>query len=232
MKKYNKNQVINKKLETLIMEEIKRQVLKEEGEMEKMEDDFESVLKTMTSDLKSKTRDLEKMQNDEKEVKDALRKAPELAKVVGVKVEKSEGRKGKLNEVDAVFFVGLALALPRIAEIVADLIDKLSKKIGGGDKTKVAEFLRNNAEKLHHTYVKIVKIALLSLPSFRKADKQTQDKVAEVIFTLIIAGLAVYSGYSAVKAGLSTAGALEGAMAAIKSGEVSQFLSKQFASIA
>lgn len=232
MKKHNKNEMMNRKLESLIIEEIKRQMLKEEGELDKMEDDFESILKSMVTQIKSQESNLQKKQNDEKEIKTALKNAPDLAKVIDNKFNKSEGKRGKINEVDAVFFVGLALALPKLAEIAADITDKLSKKLGGGDKTKIGVFLRKNAHKLHHTYIQIVKLALFSIPSFRNADKETRQKVAEVVFTLIIAGLAVYSGYGAVKAGVSTLGALEGAMAAIKSGEVIQFLSKQFASLA
>jgi hypothetical protein len=223
---------MNQKLEDLILSEIKRQLMKEEGDVDKMENDFESVLKSMVGDLKSKTSDLEKLQNDKDEIKNALKKAPDLAKVVENKIKKSESKKKNINEVDAVFFVGLALALPKIAEITANLIDKLSKKLGGGDKTKIAEFLRTSAEKMHHVYVKIVKVALLVVPSFRNADNKTQEKVAEIVFTLIIAGLAVYSGFNAVKAGISTLGALEGAIAAIKSGEVIQFLSKEIAALA
>lgn len=232
MKKQTKNQMMNKKLESLIVEEIKKQMLKEEGELDKMENEFQSILKSIVPDLKSQESELQKKQGDEEQIKNALRKAPELAKVIDGKFKRQEAKKGKVNEVDAVFFVGLALALPKIAEISANIIEKLIKRLGGGDKSKIAEFLRTSADKLHHAYLKIVKIALLAVPAFRNADKNVQDKVAEVVFTLIIAGLAVYSGYSAVKAGVSTLGALEGAMAAIKSNEVMQFLSKQFASLA
>lgn len=227
-----KNSSMNKKLEDLILLEIKRQILKEEGESDKMENDFESILKSMVGDMKSKTSDLEKLQNDKEQIKMALRKAPDLAKVVEGKLKKSESKKKNINEVDTVFFLSLALALPKIAEITATLIEKLVKKLGGGDKSKIAEFLRTSAEKMHHVYVKIVRIALLAVPSFRNADNKTQEKVAEIVFTLIIAGLAVYSGFNAVKAGITTLGAMEGAIAAIKSGEVVQFLSKEIAALA
>jgi hypothetical protein len=221
---------INNKLEKFIFEEIQKRLMEEETDFSEMERIFQSELKNMVVDLSSKKSELEKKQNNKEEIKNALKNAPDLANAASNK--SNESKKDKINEVDAVFFVGLALALPKIAEIVANLINSLSKKLGGGDKTKIADFLRRNGNKLHHVYLKIVRIALLSVPSFRKSDRTTQDKVAEVVFTLIIAGLAVYSGYSAVKAGITTLGALEGAMAAIKSGEVVQFLSKQFASLA
>lgn len=227
-----KNNSMNKKLEDLILSEIKRQILKEEDEFDTMENDFEYILKSMVGDMKSKTSELEKLQNDKDQIKNALRKSPDLAKVVESKIKKSESKKNNINEVDTVFFIGLALALPKIAEITSNLIQKMIKKLGGGDKSKIAEFLRTNAEKLHHVYVKIVRIALLTVPSFRSADKKTQYRVAEIVFTLIIAGLAVYSGFNAIKAGITTLGALEGAIAAIKSGEVIQFLSKEIASLA
>ena len=60
---------MNKKLEDLILLEIKRQILKEEGESDKMENDFESILKSMVGDMKSKTSDLEKLQNDKEQIK-------------------------------------------------------------------------------------------------------------------------------------------------------------------
>ena len=227
-----KNSSINRKLEDFILSEIKRQILKEENQFDTIENDFESILKSMVGDMKAKTSDLEKLQNDKEQIKMALRKAPDLAKVVEGKIKRSESKKKNINEVDTVFFIGLALALPKIAEITATLIEKLVKKLGGGDKSKIAEFLRTSAEKMHHVYVKIVRVALLAVPSFRSSDNKTQQKVAEIVFTLIIAGLAVYSGYNAVKAGISTLGALEGAIAAIKSGEVVQFLSKEIAALA
>lgn len=226
MKNQNKNYV---KLKKFIFEEIERKLSEEMDDNSEMEQDFADALKDMAKNMNAEKSNLEKKQNDKEEVKTALKNAPDLAKVASNYT--SESKKKKINEVDAVFFVGLALALPKLAEIAADITDKLSKKLGGGDKTKIAEFLRTSAQKLHHTYIKIVKIALLAVPSFRKADTKIQNQVAEIIFTVIIAGLAVYSGYNAVKAGISTLGALEGAMAAVKSGEVAQFLSKQFASI-
>lgn len=226
MKNQNKNYV---KLKKFIFEEIERKLSEEMDDNSEMEQDFADALKDMAKNMNAEKSNLQKKQNDKEEVKTALKNAPDLAKVASNYT--SESKKKKINEVDAVFFVGLALALPKLAEIAADITDKLSKKLGGGDKTKIAEFLRTSAHKLHHTYIKIVKIALLAVPSFRKADTKIQNQVAEIIFTVIIAGLAVYSGYNAVKAGISTLGALEGAMAAVKSGEVAQFLSKQFASI-
>jgi len=219
-----------KNIKKFIREEIERRLIIENEDFSEMQSDFEEELKNMVRNFNAEKSKFEKSQNDKEEIKNALKNAPDLAKAASNYSNESKNK--KINEVDAIFFVGLALALPKIAEISANIIEKLIKRLGGGDKSKIAEFLRTSADKLHHAYLKIVKIALLAIPEFRKADKQIQDKVAEVVFTLIIAGLAVYSGYSAVKAGVSTLGALEGAMAAIKSNEVMQFLSKQFASLA
>lgn len=219
-----------KNIKKFIREEIQRRLIIENEDFSEMQSDFEEELKNMVRNFNAEKSKFEKSQNNKEEIKNALKNAPDLAKAASNYSNESKNK--KINEVDAIFFVGLALALPKIAEISANIIEKLIKRLGGGDKSKIAEFLRTSADKLHHAYLKIVKIALLAIPEFRKADKQIQDKVAEVVFTLIIAGLAVYSGYSAVKAGVSTLGALEGAMAAIKSNEVAQFLSKQFASLA
>lgn len=219
-----------KNIKKFIREEIERRLIIENEDFSEMQSDFEEELKNMVRNFNAEKSKFEKSQNDKEEIKNALKNAPDLAKAASNYSNESKNK--KINEVDAVFFVGLALALPKIAQISANIIEKLIKRLGGGDKSKIAEFLRTSADKLHHAYLKIVKIALLAIPEFRKADKDVQDKVAEVVFTLIIAGLAVYSGYSAVKAGVSTLGALEGAMAAIKSNEVMQFLSKQFASLA
>lgn len=230
MKNNNNNTLFNKKVEKFIYEEIEKRLMIESSDTFEMEREFEKELKNMVADLNSNKSELEKKQNDKEEIKNALKNAPDLAKAASN--TSNESKKKKINEVDTVFFVGLALALPKITEIVANLIDSLSKKLGGGDKTKIAEFLRTSAIKLHHTYLKIIRVALLTVPSFRNSDIKTQEKVAEVVFTLIIAGLAVYSGFNAVKAGITTLGALEGAMAAIKSGEVAQFLSREIAQLA
>tara|TARA_Y100000310_G_scaffold81085_1_gene77716 strand:- start:318 stop:983 length:666 start_codon:yes stop_codon:yes gene_type:complete len=151
---------------------------------------------------------------------------------------------GKLNEsLGVTAIIGIILAAPKVVEIFAKGLSKLIKafqRLLGKDQTgsKVAETIIDFAHKWHKLYIKAVRGILWFTGIFRKAkitDKKDQQKAAEAVYYIIVAGLAVSAGIGAVgafKGAMSTAahggsfslGALETAMAAIKTGEVATFV--------
>jgi hypothetical protein len=162
-----------------------------------------------------------------------------------------EGRldeKGQLKEeVTTLAIVGIILAAPKLIELITKGISKLirvfKKVMGKGDgkedpagtAAKIIEF----THKWHKSYIKALRWILKITGVFKKAkitDDKAQMKAATLLYYTIIAGMAVYSGVGAVhafKSAVASAGsgaggfslsALEAGMAAIKSGEVAEFI--------
>ena len=161
-------------------------------------------------------------------------------------VEQSEER---LNEsLGIVAIIGFILALPKVIELFVKGIGKIvavwKKLVRPGEaKGREEEFAHNIIEfthKWHKAYINGLKWILKVSGIFKKAgitDDAAQFKTAEAIYYIIIAGLAIYSGVSAIGAfkaaaqgaahggGFSLA-AFETAMASIKSTEVATFVGK------
>jgi hypothetical protein len=156
-----------------------------------------------------------------------------------------------VNEaITTLTIIGILLAMPKVLELFGKGLSKFVltfKKLfrkGGAkteeDKVRVAEAIIEFSHKWHKAYIKGIKYLLKMSGVYKKAKivgDANQEKVAEVIFYVIIAGLALYSGVGAISAFKAAAanaahgghlamGGLESAMAAIKSGEVQQFLQK------
>ena len=157
--------------------------------------------------------------------------------------------KQKLNEVIGVTAViGFILALPKLVEIITKAISKLIKLIQKLTKTnppkteqeKVgwAEKIIEFTHKWHKLYIKAFYYMFKMSGLYKKAgitDESTKMKVAKIFYYTVVAGLAVAAGIGAVGAFKTAAsqaahgsefalGTFEGAMAAIKSGEVVEFL--------
>lgn len=145
-----------------------------------------------------------------------------------------------------VGIIGILLALPKATELLVKGIGKIvsvwKKLVKPGEaEGNEEEFAHNIIEfthKWHKLYIKGIKGMLKLTGIFKKAgiaSEAEQERAAELVYYTIVAGLAVYSGVGAVSAfksalsGVSGAsnfslGALESAMAAIKSSEVTDFL--------
>lgn len=160
-----------------------------------------------------------------------------------------EASEEKLNEsLGAVAIIGFILALPKVVELIVKAIGGLVsvwKKLvkpgqAKGDEEGFAHNIIEFTHKWHKAYIKGLKWILKMSGVFKKAGIEgdsAQDKAAEAIYYVIIAGLAIYSGVGAVGAfkaaaqgaahggGFSLA-AFEAAMASVKSTEVVGFLGK------
>jgi len=160
------------------------------------------------------------------------------------------------ESVTVLTIIGALLAAPKLIELLAKGFGKLISVFKsiikpGQAKTEegqsaAVEAIIHFTHKWHKAYIKGVKGLLKITGLFRKAGIKgdaEQERAAALIFYTIVAILAVYSGIGAVsafKSGLANVaaqggsaaasdfslGTFEAAMAAIKSGEVQDFLGK------
>ena len=89
-----------------------------------------------------------------------------------------------------------------------------------------------SSEKLHHFLVGIIEKGLKVLGM---KDSNAIHKTANIIFHVVIASLMIASGlgaYKAVKSANLSHATLEGALTAVKNGEVSKFIAKELGGLA
>lgn len=133
-------------------------------------------------------------------------------------------KEGKVDEALLTLAAGIALSGPTILKIIAKVTKKASVFFGGkganSDKVIAA------ADKAHHFLIGIVeKIIGLFLPS--TIDPKLKHKLAEGIFYLIIGGLLGAGSIemaSKLEAGNISGAAVKGALNAVKSGEIVNYL--------
>ena len=157
----------------------------------------------------------------------------------------------KITEAIGVLAVlGFVLAAPKVLELItkalSGLVGVFKKSFRKGqakteeEQSKTAAIILNFSHKWHKAYIKGLKWIFKMSGLYVKAgikDEASQMKAAELVYYIIIAALAVYSGVgafsafkSAVTAGANVGnvslGALETAMASVKSGEVASFIAE------
>ena len=157
----------------------------------------------------------------------------EMNKVLGALKDEFEEKSKTQNE-GLLTVAGVALALPAIMGLIAKFgkaAGNTVRKILGKKPTDESEYqewmikLGGIADDLHHLYM----IPIKKIVSKFIKDKSKADKVANIIFHIIIATFLIISGATAVKAlqaknlQLST---LEAALTAVKGGEVKAFITK------
>lgn len=191
--------------------------------------DIEKALKAGLGDFKSAFNSLEDKakedvaQVDENAIRENLRIREE---------------KGQLNEAVAVTIISIIAAAPKALEILAKAMSKLIKvfktKVMGQEDVNDPEWIKGVLEfahKWHEGYIKAIKWMLWALGILKKAglekDSPEAEKAAEVVYYVIVVGLMIASGataFSALEKGNTAYAGLEGALAAIKSAEVIEFL--------
>ena len=204
------------------------------NEQEELTPEDEKEIKDLDAAMGSSLKDLAAaFQSDIEAVKDEVEELPEKP----------------LNEaIGVVAVVGMLLAAPKVVELIVKGLSKLvklfKKLVPKGqaktdeEKKDVAAKIIDFTHKWHKLYIKGVKGLLKISGLFKKAgitEPAAQDKAAKMVYYTIVAGLAVYSGIGAISAfkdaasvaahaGSFEIGVLETAMAAIKSGEVVEFI--------
>lgn len=138
-----------------------------------------------------------------------------------------EDNKEELTEGGALMIAGIAVASPALLKIVGKVTKSVSKYFGGSGQS--GEKMIATADKMHHFLVGLIEKALKKLGM---KDEKAIHKTAEALFMVIVASLLVFSGIGLVKAAkassFSVAG-LEGAMVAVKNGEIVSYLSRLLA---
>jgi len=190
--------------------------------------DIEKALKAGLNDFKAAFNSLED------EAKEDVAQVDE-----SVIEENLREKKGELNEaVGPLFIISIIAAAPKALEIIAKAMGKLIKvfktKVKGQEDADDPAFIKgvlDFAHKWHKGYVKMIKWMLWATGILAKAKLKKDDpgaqKAAEVIYYVIVFGLMMASGAAAVGAaakGHASMAAGEGALAAIKSAEVIEFL--------
>lgn len=160
-----------------------------------------------------------------------------------------EQSQGEVNEALGIIgILGIILAAPKVVQVFVKGIGKIvsvwkSLVKPGQAKGSEEEFAHNIIEfthRWHKAYVMGIKWILKVSGVFKKAnitDDAAQLKAATALYYTIIAALAVYSGVGAISAfkgaitgaahgGSFSLGALEAAMATVKTGEVADFVGK------
>lgn len=173
----------------------------------------------------------------------------ELGKEFQASEDEIQDEISQTNEaVGFLTILSVILAAPSLLEVMTKSFGKLIKlwkKLFGNkqDESKKIESILHFAHKWHETYIKALKWIFEKSGAYEKKGITTEaekEKTAEFVFYIIVAGLAVYSGYQGIKAfkaGLSAISSataysgfslatFESAMTAIKSKEVVLFLKK------
>ena len=190
--------------------------------------DIEKALKAGLNDFKAAFNSLED------EAKEDVAQVDE-----SVIEENLRERRGELNEaVSPLLIISIIAAAPKALEIIAKAMGKLIKvfktKVKGQEDADDPAFIKgvlDFAHKWHKNYIQMIKWMLWATGILAKAKLKKDDpgakKAAEVIYYVIVFGLMMASGAAAVGAaakGHASMAAGEGALAAIKSAEVIEFL--------
>lgn len=198
-------------------------------EMKKeMEKAFTDGMNQLANGLSSIGKEAESKVDDEKAVEDALEDAPVIQKMVGEALIRrkrmiQEGNtRGRLNEeLTTLFLVSLAIAMPKIIELIGKVTQWIINKLGG--KSKAGDKIAHFGHWLHELMIKAITKGLYIVPGFKKLPKDKQEKIAKVIHTVVVAGLAAASGIGAFDALSNSSyiiGGIESALTAVKAGEL------------
>lgn len=204
-------------------------------EMSAMKMAVTTGMKDAQTKLKGKSEDdAERMT---KSISPELGKVIESYKVARIKESKGQMTKQKLDEfVDPFTAASIALALPKLIEWIGKLAKKIAQSMGKtGD---VGAAIEHFGHAFHDAYIKIIRktldITLFLIPKLRKMDESKKNKIAEILFYVIVAYVGYEAGGAAVeylKNSEILHGAFEGALAAIKGGEVVAWVGKTMSPI-
>jgi hypothetical protein len=155
--------------------------------------------------------------------------AEQIAPEVNKKAVANQPVDGAVEESAFLIAAGMTIAIPRILS----LISKMAKGLGAAFavEMKNENFLDRLAHDIHHQYIAAIKLALKVFGPFRRLPPEKQNKGAEAVLNGIIATLMLTSIAGAASAavhGQAAHAALEGALVAVKQGELAQYLEKAF----
>lgn len=197
---------------------------------------MDNLIGTFVDQLKKGAPEVKSTMKNEKELEKLKKEFPDLAKI------EDEVNEDKLNEfvITAHLIAGLIAALPKLTEIFGYLVKGLGSvlsifsKKGANSVKAFAEKIIHAGHELHHKYILGIKQGLIYLvPEFKDLDDKVQEKIAELIYMIIVMYLGMDAGVSTIKA-LQHADwvhvSIEGLLSAIKTGEIGAWLAKSIGS--
>jgi len=127
---------------------------------------------------------------------------------------------GQLNELLATA-AGVAAAIPSMANLLGKAASFLGKKVGSGDLNVWGQKAQKWGHDMHHKYIDF--IGRLTAPFTKNLPQDKKDKVNNIVFYTLVAGLFAASIGGAIHAAQAGHGALaagESGLSAIKASEL------------
>jgi hypothetical protein len=137
-----------------------------------------------------------------------------------------------MNEAVGMAIAGAALSAPVIIKGIGTASNWLGKKVDSMFLQKTGEKLKKVSDSIHHAYIKTIEVVLKPLMK-GYTDKQIHS-VANAIFLAIVATMGVGAATGAATAisqGNAVFAGIEGALASVKAGEVSNEVIKSLPTI-
>ena len=197
----------------------------EKAAMDKLMSTFINQVKKEAGAIKADT-------TNEKEQEELKKEFPELAKV------EDDVKEGRLNEfvVTASLIAGILAALPKLIKILGWLVKGVGSFVGSvlkmkktGDAIKkFAEKLMHAGDELHHAYIGGIETALeFIIPDFKSLASTVKTKIAELVYLVIVLAMGLSAGlgtFEALHHAQWVHASVEGALSAVKAGEIGSFL--------
>jgi len=194
---------------------------------------MDQLIGTFAQELKKAASQVKTTAKDTEEVEDIKAKYPELEKL-----------DDKVNEVaiSATLIAGIVAAIPAILKIFSLMSVGVSKGLGalgfrkGEQKAmQFAKKLAHGSHELHKSYIGMIQKGLqIMIPEFSSLPADQQEKIAEIAYMVIVMYLGLSAGLDAANAFKHLEfvhGTVEGALTAIKAGELGSFLGGEVAAI-
>lgn len=198
----------------------------EEKAMDQLIGTFAQQLKKAASQVKTTAKDSE-------EIEDIKAEYPELEKL-----------DDDVNEmvVSATLIAGIVAAIPAVLKIfgllstgIGSLLGSVGFKKGEQKAKQFAKKLAHGSHELHKAYIGVIQKGLQTMiPDFSTIPADKQEKVAEVVYMIIVMYLGLSAGFDAASAFKHVDlvhGTVEGALSAIKAGELGLFITQEIAAI-
>ena len=222
--------LFQKKIESILLEyaNTPRRLVEVEGGDEFGPEEkkaMDQIVATFTKEIQKAAPEIKATARDEEEIEKIKDEHPEL-----------EELDKKVNEEITVGLVlGIVAAVPKILEIfgylskgVGNLLGRFGFKKGEQKAKQFAHKLLHAGHKVHEAYIGGIQKALqMAVPDFKTLEDKKQKQIAELIFMVIVMYLGLGAGVEAANAYSHldlVHGTVEGALAAIKAGELSAFI--------
>jgi hypothetical protein len=221
---------VRKLIRNVIKEELKKKITEIEfnSDSDTSTDEEGKVLDSLMADFVTKFKadksEIERDANDQETVQSIVDDNPELKKI-----------NQQTESVSVILIASIIAAIPKLTEHIGDLLKFANKLFKSKRIENWGEWFQKKGHKLHHKYIGIIqKILVYTIPNFKQLDPSNQEKIAARVWMIIVATLLVASAagaYQAWSSGELHMAGIEGALTAVKNGEVTAWISAEIAAI-